>query len=209
MRLLAALIAFTAIVLISFAIWGDDLMQMFTLEGSMGWLRNYGPWAWLMSILLLITDLLLPLPATIIMAATGFLYGPVIGSLISIAGSFGSGSLAYWVCRSFGEGTTKKILGEKEFEKGRGIAERAGGWIVVLSRWLPVLPEVVACMAGLTRMNAIKFHVALLCGTIPMAVVYSIIGAQGNADPTIAIILSAGLPPVIWLIVSTVIKRIK
>ena len=183
-------------------------MQLFTPGGSVTWLQNYGAWAWAMSILLLLSDLLLPLPATVIMSATGYLYGPVIGSIINIAGSFGSGSLAYWICRSFGESTTRKILGDRDFEKGKRIAERSGGWVIVLSRWLPVLPEVVACMAGLTRMEATRFHLALLSGTLPMAVIYTLIGVSGNAHPILAIVLSAILPPLIWVAASAAIRRL-
>ena len=94
MRLLLIFIAFAGIVLLSFAIWGDALMRIFTMEGSVTWLEQYGAWAWAVTMGLLVIDLFLPLPATILMSAAGYLYGMFYGSLISIAGSFTSGSLA-------------------------------------------------------------------------------------------------------------------
>ena len=77
-----------------------------------------------------------------------------------------------------------------------------GGWVVALSRWLPVFPEVVACMAGLTRMPTRLFYLALACGSIPLGFTYAIIGNSGITHPALAIGLSAGLPPLIWFTVS-------
>jgi uncharacterized membrane protein YdjX (TVP38/TMEM64 family) len=209
MRLFLIFVFFVAIVLLSFFLWGDDLMEMFSAEGSVAWLQQYGSWAWVVAILLLISDLILPLPATIIMSAVGYTYGFFFGSLISVAGAFASGSLGYWICRSFGENAARKILGEKDFARGKNISQYAGGWIVVLSRWLPVFPEVVSCMAGLTRMNALKFHLALLTGTIPLGITYAYIGYRGIENPMMALVLSAALPPVIWLIATGMIKLLR
>lgn len=207
MRLLLVFIGFAALVLLAFAFWGDSLMLTFTQEGTLQWLDRFGPWAWLGGIFLLMADLVLPLPATIILSALGFLYGPWMGALVGAAGSFSAGSLGYWLCRMMGPKTTLTILGKKDFERGQRISSNLGGWIVVLSRWLPVFPEVVSCMAGLTRMNALVFHIALLVGTIPMATVYAWVGASGNEYPYWAVGLSIGLPPLIWWGVGGIINR--
>ena len=161
MRLIFLFIGLVVLVLIPFFIWGDTLMTFFSWEQSLDWLNGYGNWAWAVAILLLIADLFLPIPATVIMAALGFIYGPWIGGLISAAGSFASGLLAYWLCRLVGDNAATRLLGKKEYERGKKISSKMGGWVVALSRWLPVFPEVVACMAGLTHMPANYFYLAL------------------------------------------------
>ena len=70
-----------------------------------------------------------------------------------------------------------------------------------LSRWLPLAPEVVACMAGLTRMPARGFHLALACGSIPLGFVFAAVGHAGVSRPLLAIALTALLPPALWLVV--------
>jgi len=202
MRLFFLLIALIALVLIPFFIWGDILMNFFTWEGSLEWLRNYGSWAWAVAILLLIGDLFLPLPATLIMSALGYIYGPFVGGLLSASGSFASGVLAYWLCRMMGDNAAIWLLGQKEFDKGKRIAAQVGGWVVVLSRWLPVFPEVVAAMAGIIRMPVKNFYLALACSSLPLGFTYAVVGASANQNPTLAIILSACIPPVIWFVVS-------
>lgn len=200
MRLLYLFLALAAIVLLSFFIWGDSLMEFFSQEGTIQWLKTYGHWAWAIAIILLMADLLLPLPATLIMAALGYLYGPIVGGLIAGAGSFMSGATGYWLCRMLGEKPAVILLGKKDYEKGKKIAGNIGGWIVVMSRWLPVFPEVIACMAGLVRMPPLYFHTALLCGALPMGFVYAFVGAAGVDHPGLSIGLSAGAPPIIWFL---------
>lgn len=206
MRLLFIFLALAAVVLVSFFIWGDPLMATFSADGSVEWLNRYGSWAWAMGIVLLMGDLLLPLPATLVMSALGYIYGPVGGGLIAAFGSMMAGSLGYWLCRLMGEKTAMALLGLKDYEKGKKLSGKIGGWVVVLSRWLPVFPEVVSCMAGLVRMPALQFHLAVACSSIPMGFVYAFIGSAGGNYPALAIALSAGLPPVIWLLVRPVFK---
>lgn len=206
MRFVLLFVVLVAIVLIPFFIWGDTLMAFFSAEGSIAWLNTYGQWAWAIAILLLVADLFLPLPATLIMSALGYIYGPIVGGLISAAGSFISGSLGYWLCRMLGENTAIWVLGKPEYDRGKKIATSLGGWVVALSRWLPVFPEVIACMAGLTRMPVKFFYLALACGSLPLGFTYAIIGNSGTSHPALAIGLSAGLPPLIWFIVSSVLR---
>lgn len=208
MRLALLFIALVVMVLIPFFIWGDTLMAFFSSEQSITWLSAYGQWAWAIAILLLMADLFLPLPATVIMAALGYIYGPLVGGLISAAGSFISGALAYWLCSRLGEKAAIWLLSKKEFERGKKISSSMGGWVVALSRWLPVFPEVVACMAGLTRMPSKNFYLALACGSLPLGFTYAIVGSSGVSNPALAIGLSAGLPPLIWSITSRVLQSL-
>ena len=206
MRLLFLFLGLAILVLLSFFIWGDRLMEIFSQEGSIAWLAQYGNWAWAIAIVLLMGDLLLPLPATLIMAALGYIYGPIAGGLISVAGSFMAGSLGYWLCRLLGEKTALRLLGQKDYDRGKKLSGKVGGWVVVLSRWLPVFPEVIACMAGLVRMPARYFHGALLSGCLPLGFIYAFVGHTGVENPTLSIVLSVGIPPLIWWIIRPVFQ---
>jgi uncharacterized membrane protein YdjX (TVP38/TMEM64 family) len=206
MRLLFLFIGLAAIVLVSFFLLGDSLMNAFTQEGTVTWLTKYGSRAWAAAILLLATDLILPIPATLVMAALGYLYGPLGGGLISAGGSFVSGALGYWLCRLLGEKAALWLLGAHDYARARRMSGTIGGWLVVLSRWLPVFPEVIACIAGLTRMPAGHFHLALACGSIPLGFTYAWVGHTGVAHPLAAIALSAGLPPLIWFAIRKIFR---
>jgi uncharacterized membrane protein YdjX (TVP38/TMEM64 family) len=201
LRLFGIFVILALLVLIPFLIWGEGFERRFTQAGAIEWLRDYGRWAWAPGILLLISDLFLPIPATAVMAALGFIYGPFAGGLIATLGSFCSGALAYLLCRRFGRPVAVRVLGEEELMEGERLFARVGAWLVVLSRWLPIFPEVIACMAGLARMPAWAFFTALACGSAPLGFVFAAIGHAGVTHPVLAIVLSAGLPPLLWLAV--------
>ena len=189
-----------SIIIASFLFWGGWFTQIFSEEGVHEALTHYGPWAWLVGILFLIADLFLPLPATIIMSGLGYLYGPIVGGLLATLGNFLSGLLAYGLCRSFGRKGALNILGEKDLEKGERLFNNRGGWIVAISRWLPIIPEIVSCMAGLNQMKFKKFAVALSCGALPLGFIFAYVGYSGIQHPYLAIVVSAGLPLIFWII---------
>jgi uncharacterized membrane protein YdjX (TVP38/TMEM64 family) len=200
-RLLGLFLLLALAVLVPFLIWGSGFEQSFSREGAVAWLSGYGRWAGMAAILLLMADLLLPIPATAVMAALGFIYGPVVGGLIATLGGFLSGTLAYLLCRWFGRPVAVRVLGPRELMNGERLFARVGGWLVVLSRWLPVFPEVIACMAGLSRMPPLAFFAALACGSAPLGFVFAAIGHAGVDHPVLAITLSALTPPLLWLCV--------
>jgi uncharacterized membrane protein YdjX (TVP38/TMEM64 family) len=207
MRLVWTALALAALFCIPFFIWGEGFMAWFSGDAAVGWIRGWGPWGWLGVIGLLMSDLFLPIPATGVMAASGYLYGAVLGGILNALGSFGAGVLGYGLCRAFGRRAALWLAGEGELSAHEGRFQRHGGWLVAASRWLPLLPEVITCLAGLAGMPARRFLVALACGAIPMAFVYSAIGAAGQDRPGLAITLSILVPPILWLAASPFLRR--
>lgn len=206
-RLLWIFLTLAVVFLIPFLIWGDAMESAFDQEASAAWLEGFGAWAWAAAIGLLLSDIVLPVPGTAVMAALGLVYGPVSGGLIACLGSTLSGMVAYWGCRGFGTPAAKRILCDKDYENSRRLFAKTGAWMVVLSRWLPLFPEVIACMAGLTRMRPVVFHTALVLGNLPLCIGFAYIGHSGQQSPGLALLLSALLPPVIWLVVNPLFNR--
>lgn len=199
MRLLSIFLILATLVIVPFLIWGDHLDTLITAD----WLKSIGPYAWLVGILALVGDLFLPIPSTAVISALGYLYGTFLGGLLGTAGSFLSGSLAYTLCRHLGHRAAVFIAGEHDLGRGQHIfAGRPGGWIIALSRWLPIFPEVLACMAGLVRMPAQKFYLALACGSAPLGFTFAAIGATGQDNPSLALTLSAVIPAALYLVAS-------
>ena len=197
MRLVLIFIALAVVLTVPFLIWGDDFDVHF--GGSSDWLENYGGWAWAVALALLTADIVLPVPGTAVMAALGVVYGALLGGTIGALGSWLSGMVAYGVSRLLGRDAALKLAGAKDLERGeRFFRADGGGWAVALSRWLPLLPEVIACLAGLARMPVKRFAVALACGAVPLGFTFAAVGASGRESPTLAIVLSAALPLVVW-----------
>lgn len=207
-RLFLIFLSLALLVIIPFVIWGDRFEESMTLNGTVAAMQTWGAWAWAAGIGLLLIDLFLPILGTVVMSALGLIYGWFLGGLIASIGSVGAGLLAYGLARKLGRRAARWLAGESGMAEGeRLFGGEAGGWVVALSRWLPVFPEVVACMAGIARMPFGKFVAALCAGSVPMAFVFAWIGHAGEEKPIFALALSAGLPPVIWAVVRLVYRR--
>ena len=206
MRFVWTAVGFAVLLGLPFAIWGDDFMRWFTGDAALAWIRGWGAWGWLAVLGLLMSDLFLPIPATPVMSAAGYLYGVWIGGLLSVAGSVASGLLGYWLCRGFGRGLAARLAGEEQLADHESFFRRRGPWLVAASRWLPLLPEVISCLAGLTRMPLRIFAVSLACGAVPMGFVFAAIGASGREQPGLALTLSVLVPPVLWLAVRPLLR---
>ena len=198
MRLIAWFVFISTLVLGSWLLWGGKWETWFTLEGAVAWIENTGPWAWAAGIALLAADVILPVPGTVVMSALGWVYGIFAGGLIAAAGSMTAGICGYGIGRLIGEKTARKILGDLDFEKGRLLFARGGGWMIALSRALPILPEALSCTAGLVRMPFGRFMLSLACGSIPVGFLFAAIGAAGRQTPGWALAFSLIIPAALW-----------
>jgi uncharacterized membrane protein YdjX (TVP38/TMEM64 family) len=141
-------------------------------------------------------------PSTVVISALGYLYGTFLGGAIAAAGLIAAGLAGYGAGRLFGERFARRWLGDRDYEKGRLLFAGGGGWVVAVSRALPVLPEVISCTAGLVRMPFRRFVAALACGSLPMGFGVASIGRAGHDAPGWAFGLSLLVPALLWLAAS-------
>ena len=189
-------------ILMIWVIWGGNWEQWGDVKTVGAALQGYGVSAGLAGIGLLISDLILPIPGTVVMSALGFLYGTVMGALLGFIGTFSAGLIGYGIGRLFTEKTARRFLGEKDFVRGQRLFARGGGWVIALSRAVPILPEALAVTAGLLRMPVAAFLLALACGSLPMAALFAWIGATGHDRPVLTLVLSFAVPAVLWSLAS-------
>jgi uncharacterized membrane protein YdjX (TVP38/TMEM64 family) len=202
MRLVGLMLALGLFFLLGWWLFGRGLEEMWDVGTLAGRFEEARSWAWLVGIGLLVADLVLPIPGTVVMSALGAVYGFWIGALLAAAGSMLAGMCGYGIGRIFSEQRTKKWLGQRDFNRGRELFVRRGAWVVAISRALPILPEVIACTAGLLRMPFAKFTIALACGSLPMALLFSWIGTVGREDPVWGLAFSLLLPAILWTLAS-------
>ncbi|HMB48520.1 MAG TPA: VTT domain-containing protein [Afifellaceae bacterium] len=206
-RLFFTFLAVVVLVALPFFLWGERIEALFTGDGAVDQLSRYGSFAWAIAIVLLLSDLALPVPTTAVMSALGIIYGPWLGGAVAATGSVISGLAGYGLCRAFGRPLALWLSGAGALQDGERLFAGAGGWIILLSRWLPVLSEVMACMAGLARMPFALFLGALVCGSVPMGFVFAAIGHIGEDRPVMTLVVATVLPIVLWLAVRPLLRR--
>lgn len=198
MRIVLCLLGFVFFGLVLFFLLGDALVNR-------GWLDSLGEQVWIYAIGLMIADVLIPIPTTVIITALGQKYGPLLGGLIGVLGSFLAGITAYGGTRMLGRRFACWLLGD-DMPRAERFFERSGTFAVACSRWLPLLPEAISCMAGLARMPFAAYCVALLCGAVPMCFAYAALATISEHE-FVPLLVSILLPVPIWWIAGHLLKR--
>lgn len=197
----------TVLVILPFLFFGGAFERMLSLERNLAWMQSVRGIAWLIGIVLLVADIILPVPGTVIMSSLGLVYGFLLGGGFASAGSFLSGMLAYGLCRTWGERPARFILRDKEYLGGVAFFAEKGGWLIVLTRWLPVLSEVGACLAGLAKMPLGKFVAALGISSLSLGFIFGGLGSLGMTMPSLVVGLNVVVPLVLWGIASAILRR--
>lgn len=190
--------ALLAAIIVPFLIWGDTFEAMLSIESMRAFLERHRAIGWLIGIVLLVADLFLPIPSTIVMSALGWLYGPFAGGLVASCGLFLSAQLAYQLSLRFGRRIALRLADEESLAAASRWFSTAGGACVAVSRCLPVLSEAIACLAGLSRFPQRDFLAASLLGSLPAGFTFAFIGQLGHENSTTATTLSALIPIVLW-----------
>lgn len=186
-------------------VFGDTFDAALSGDAAAGRLRGYGAWAWAAGVGLIVADLVLPIPATAVMVAFGVVYGALTGGLLASAGSFAAGSIAYGATRMLGRRAALVLAGEKDLARSEQFFRRAGGYAVALTRPLPLLPEVIACLAGLSGMPAPAFFASLAVGATGTGFTFAAVGALGIDRPALAVALGCIIPLAMWPIAQRLI----
>lgn len=198
LKVLAIAVVLAVVFAAAFSLWGDTFERLFSQEACRAWFEEIRPFAWAVAIGLLVADIVLPIPATGVMAAVGSVYGPVLGAIVGAVGSASAGVVGYAVARFGGKGLARRIAGEDELARFQAVFERWGGFAIILSRILPILPEVVAVLAGLAGMRLRRFMAALLLGTVPTAALFAYLGHVSREQPWYGMMVAVAVPLLIW-----------
>ena len=165
------------------------------------WMRRGGILAASIGVGLLVADVLLPVPSSLVMVAHGALFGVVGGTLLSLAGSLGAGLFGFWLGKRGGR-LLERVVTRRERERAEELLKRWGALAIIVTRPVPILAETVAIMAGASSMGLGRVALAVLAGSLPPALVYALAGAaaatfQSTALVFVFVILAAGF---FWMI---------
>ena len=161
-------------ILVPFALL-DREMTMWSLR----WVsREAGtPWIFVAVVALLAADVVLPVPSSLVSTAAGASLGFALGSVASIAGMTLCAQAGYLVGRRFGVPIVGRIVSNDALTmasqrlKGRATAA------LIMMRAVPVLAEASVLMAGVLRVNPVRFFATTFLANIGISVAYCAVGA--------------------------------
>jgi uncharacterized membrane protein YdjX (TVP38/TMEM64 family) len=150
---------------------------------------------------LLVADVLLPVPSSLVMIAHGALFGVTVGTLLSLAGTLGAGLFGFSLGRRGGP-LLNRLVSAEERARANDLLDRWGALAVVATRPVPVLAETVAILAGASPMTWGRMALATAAGALPACLLYAVTGATATTlDSTVAVFaLVLAISGVFWLV---------
>ncbi|MGH3923003.1 MAG: TVP38/TMEM64 family protein [Pseudonocardiaceae bacterium] len=165
----------------------------------MSWLSSGGVFAGVAGVGLLVADVVLPVPSSLVMVIHGALFGVVIGTALSLLGGVGSALAGYGLGRVGGPPLLRMVCSQAERDRADLLIRRGGLLAVTATRPVPLLAETVAVIAGASCLGLVRTRVAAAAGSLPGALLYSVAGSWDVGAPsglvvfTVVIAIAASL----------------
>lgn len=135
---------------------------------------NKQEYVWI-SGLFLSSDILLPVPSSIIMYANGLVLGTIWGTLLSMLCALISSCVGYVLGL-----LSAKTLRASKREEATNILNKYGVIGIIVSRGVPILSESISYTAGYMRMKFKTFFVLNVIGYLPITLLYAYFGSLGS-----------------------------
>ena len=178
---LAALLA----VLVGVAVvWRlTPLAQLLDVDPITAWARSWRarPGSPLFAIVVFALAAQFLVPVNLLIIVIVLVYGPLLGSVLAIAGACSAAAVAYSLGGFLGGDLVRRLAGPRVIALKRRLAS-SGFLPVLVVRVLPVAPaQVVSMVAGAWRYRFRYFILATLVGTLPGVFALSILGDRLRA----------------------------
>ncbi|CZF79229.1 SNARE associated Golgi protein [Grimontia celer] len=150
---------------------------------------------------LLFLDLFIAVPTLSIMILGGYFAGAYVGALAAFTGTLLAGIAGYVLSAKFGDKLVNVVVkDEKQRAELRGHFRQHGVLMILLSRAMPILPEVTACMSGISRMKFTTFLLAWCTVNLPYTFIAAYAGSISSLEnPKPAILTAIALSVFFWI----------
>ncbi|OAN30121.1 TVP38/TMEM64 family protein [Mycolicibacterium iranicum] len=140
-------------------------------------------------------------PGPLLAAGSGFLFGPVLGTFVTLGATVGSAVITAAVGRRAGRDSARALLGEPRADRIDRLIERGGLWAVVGQRFVPGINDALASYTfGAFGVPLWQMAVGAFIGSAPKAFAYTALGS--TVGEFSAPLLAAAI--VVWCLTAVV-----
>ncbi|MEA2093796.1 MAG: VTT domain-containing protein [Pseudomonadota bacterium] len=144
------------------------------------WVRDAGPVAPLLFMLIYALAAVLFLPGSVLTLAGGALFGPVLGTLYNLTGATLGATLAFLVARYLASDWVAEKTGGRVKQLINGV-EGEGWRFVAFVRLVPLFPfNLLNYALGLTRLRLVPYVIATYIFMLPGAIAFTYLGYAGR-----------------------------
>jgi len=192
-----------------FFLWKDHVFDNFTTERIEMFLSRFGKFAPLVYIVLLAVAIVISqLPNVPLAIAAGMLFGTFWGGLYTLAGGMLGAVACFYIARSIGIATIRKIFGKIPCFSDR-CKDKHLVLLIFLSRLVPFFSfDLISYCAGLTNIKAKTFIVATFFGMIPMTFLFTHLGGAMMLHSHVSLLINGAIL-VVFLIAPIISRKYK
>ncbi|CAN5585666.1 TVP38/TMEM64 family protein [soil metagenome] len=118
-------------------------------------------------------------PGPILAAGSGVLFGPVLGTFVTLGSAIGTAMIASLLGRRAGRESARALLGQVRADRIDAQIERRGLWAVVGQRFIPGISDALASYTfGAFGVPLWQMVIGSFIGSAPRAFVYTALGAS-------------------------------
>jgi uncharacterized membrane protein YdjX (TVP38/TMEM64 family) len=154
---------------------------------------------------LLATDILLPIPSSVISTMSGWQLGWWRGTLATWIGMTLGAVIGFALARRWGQPFALWFSRGEDLERMREVSDRYGPYVLVLTRAMPVLAEASVLIAGIHRLSWRRFVPAVVLSNLGIAIAYSAFGDYAERHQWLP--LALGVSIAVPVLVAAAAKR--
>jgi phosphatidylserine/phosphatidylglycerophosphate/cardiolipin synthase-like enzyme/uncharacterized membrane protein YdjX (TVP38/TMEM64 family) len=174
-RIVAIALILFALAALALAWRYTPLREWINVESLVHWSDRFeaSPFAPLIVIGGFVLGGLLVMPVTMLIAATGIVFGPWLGMLYSLLGATLSAVFVYGIGREVGRDAVRRVAGRRINDLSRRIAKR-GLLAMLFVRIVPVAPfSIINLVAGASHLGFRDFLIGTILGLLPGTILIS------------------------------------
>jgi len=178
-----------AVILVPFFLFQDSI-EIWTQQ----WLHNPSQNKSLAAgiiFLLLASDIVLPIPSSVISTGAGIFLGVLWGTISSFTGMTAGAVVGYFL----GKNSVRMLRWMNDDARRRMeiFFQQNGEWSIIIARPVPVLAEASVLFAGMSKMNFTTFLVSCSLSNLAISFVYALIGAFAVSTNSFLIAFAAAI----------------
>jgi len=162
-------------------------------------------------VLLLLLSVPLPIPSSSVVLASGYVYGVVMGTIISLIGVLIGGTISFFLVRYFGRKLLERLVDKHHIIHFNHLFKKRGVIIAFIAFLIPIFPDdTVMLLLGLTPIRYSVFLMIAFIAYIPRFLLINSIGADlyHGFTPLTYVLLGISLFMILVAIFREKIKRL-
>jgi uncharacterized membrane protein YdjX (TVP38/TMEM64 family) len=158
----------------------------------------------LASFAVLVSDIVLPVPSSVVMYLNGLFLGALGGLSLSMVSVVCSALIGYFIGRG-----SSAVLRSKPDQVSGNILKKYGYLAILITRGIPVLSESVCIVCGYNRYDLKRYMLWNFLGYIPVCAVYAYAGSVSGSKEQFLLSFGASVlvSGVLWLFGKKLIDR--